>query len=177
MKHQLNQAIWLITFIILLLSLSGVPLVRVAETITTIAGDGTDGYAGDGKDAAKDGRVNQPLDIFADAKGNLYVADTANHLIRRLDSGNIITTIAGTGGPPGFSGDDGLATAALLNFPASVVVDSQGNIYLVTTLRVVMQWGRSASSAVSWRFTRGSSFRSLDTERPGGITTRSVVTR
>ncbi len=123
-----SKAYGSISIIILLLSVLN--LAYATDTITTVVGDGTSGYAGDGKDAAKDGRINQPRNIFVDSKGNLYLADTANHVIRRVDTSGILTTIAGTGGQPGFSGDGDLATAALLNFPTGVALDSQGNIYI-----------------------------------------------
>jgi sugar lactone lactonase YvrE len=78
--------------------------------------------------------LNYPFGVHVDATGNLYIADTYNHRIRRVDrTTGIITTIAGTGSK-GFSGDGGPATNARLRYPFNVYVDSQGNIYIVDTL-------------------------------------------
>jgi uncharacterized protein (TIGR03437 family) len=64
-----------------------------------------------------------------DAVGNLYFSDAANHVVRRVDTAGIITTVAGNG-PPGYSGDGGPATAAQLNTPMGVGFDSEGNLYI-----------------------------------------------
>jgi len=66
-----------------------------------------------------------------DASGNLYIADTHNHRIRKVTSGGIISTVAGNG-TVGFSGDGGLATSAQLGWPEAVTVDAAGNIYFTT---------------------------------------------
>ena len=94
--------------------------------ITTIAGTGVYGYSGDGL-AATTAELSDPVDITLDS-GNLYIADRANHRIRKVDSSGIITTIAGTGEYE-YSGDGGLATSAKLYYPNSLAVDS-GNIYI-----------------------------------------------
>ena len=84
------------------------------------------GYSGDGG-AATNAELNQPQGIVLDS-GNLYIADTGNNRIRKVDSSGIITTIAGTG-VAGFSGDGGAATAAQLFYPYDIEVFS-GNIYI-----------------------------------------------
>ena len=96
-------------------------------TIVTIAGGGLE----DGDNVlATDVALNRPLGIALDIQGNLYIADTDNHRIRRVDAiTGIITTVAGTG-EPGFSGDGGPATSALLNTPNAIAIDSAGNIYV-----------------------------------------------
>ena len=108
------------------------PVVTSAQTITTFAGTGTQGYSGDtGVPAAA--KLNNPAGVFADTAGVLYIADTGNHVIRRINAaGDTITTIAGTG-TAGFSGDDSTATNAQLNAPAAVFVDSTGLIYVADT--------------------------------------------
>ncbi|MBI2501798.1 MAG: tandem-95 repeat protein [Candidatus Latescibacteria bacterium] len=98
------------------------------DSITTIAGTGTAGAAGDGG-AATSAQLSSPAGLCMDASGNLYVADTGNHKIRRISPVGLITTVAGTGSP-GFSGDGDLPTNAQLSFPKSVAVDSAGAIYI-----------------------------------------------
>jgi uncharacterized protein (TIGR03437 family) len=97
--------------------------------LTTVAdGNGVIGSSGDGL-AAITAHINNPLGIAVDKAGNLYVADTGNHKIRRIAVNGIITTVAGTG-IAGFSGDGGPATIAQLNNPTSVSVDAAGNLYI-----------------------------------------------
>jgi len=102
--------------------------------ITTIAGTGEAGYAGD-DGQAKEAKLNNPYGITADALGNIYIADSFNHCIRKVDSEGKITTIAGTGWKDDYdqgdySGDGGPATEARLYFPYGVAVDYKGNIYI-----------------------------------------------
>jgi hypothetical protein len=94
--------------------------------LTLIAGDGTQGYHGDGG-AAVVAQLNQPKGIALDSSGNLYIADSQNHVIRKIDSQGIITTIAGNN-TAGYSGDGGTATAAKLNYPVDVKIDKLGKI-------------------------------------------------
>ena len=94
-------------------------------TIVTIAGGGLE----DGDNVrATDVMLNRPRGIALDARGDLYIADTDGHRIRRVDATGIITTVAGTG-EPGFSGDGGQATSAMLHAPQAIAIDSAGNIY------------------------------------------------
>ena len=102
-------------------------------TITTVAGDGTQGYAGDGGPATR-AQLNNPFDVAFDAAGNMIFSDTFNHVIRRVDTATgVITTIAGTG-TRGFSGDGGPATSAELNEPYGVVVTRGGEIFFADRL-------------------------------------------
>jgi hypothetical protein len=96
--------------------------------ITTVAGNGTPGYSGDGG-LATAATLNQPWGIDIDAQGNIYTADYNNNAIRKIDTAGIITTLAGNG-TAGYTGDGGLATAAELNQPSGIVVDAIGNIYI-----------------------------------------------
>ena len=100
---------------------------EVSPWIQTVAGTGTDSFSGDGG-AATSATINNPNEVTLDSAGNLYIADSSNHRIRKVDASGNISTIAGTG-TAGFGGDGGAATAAQLNFPAAVVVDSAGNLY------------------------------------------------
>ena len=96
-------------------------------TITTIAGNGSEGFSGDGGPATS-ASLAFPCGVAVDSAGNLYIADFENSRIRKV-SGGAITTIAGNG-TQGFSGDGGPATSASLAFPAGVAVDSAGNLYI-----------------------------------------------
>ncbi|HXF04152.1 MAG TPA: hypothetical protein VNM72_01900 [Blastocatellia bacterium] len=98
--------------------------------ITTIAGDGIKGFAGDGEDATK-ARLNTPIAVAVSSTGDLYIADTGNNRIRRVSAGKI-TTVAGTGFPI-FSGDGGPATAAGLNAPLGLLFDTLGNLLIADT--------------------------------------------
>ena len=100
--------------------------------ITTVAGNGTAGYTLDGV-AATTTRLNYPVGVSLDTNGDIYIADTYNHRIRKVTvSTGIITTVAGTG-VEGSSGDGGLAISARLNLPGGVNVDSARNIYIADT--------------------------------------------
>jgi sugar lactone lactonase YvrE len=101
-------------------------------TITTVAGNGTAGFSGDGGPAVL-AQLHSPLAIAIDREGNLYVADSWNNRIRKVGVDGIITTIAGSGGTDGYytySGDGGPATAARLGNPHGVAVDSSGSVYI-----------------------------------------------
>ncbi len=105
-----------------------------AQTISTIAGNGfaapyPGGFAGDGGPATA-AELSNTFGVACDKAGNIYIADLENNRIRKVDTGGIITTIAGNG-TGGYSGDGGQATAAELNAPSGVAADTAGNIYIV----------------------------------------------
>jgi sugar lactone lactonase YvrE len=108
--------------------------------VVTVAGDGVAGYSGDGRLAAF-AELNEPTGLAVDAKGNLYIADSANNVMRRVDAKTgIITTVAGdyaadkaNGGLGGFSGDGGPATSAQLNDPQGVALDAAGDLFIADT--------------------------------------------
>jgi sugar lactone lactonase YvrE len=97
-------------------------------TITTVAGNGTAGFSGD-NGAATSASLQFPQGVFADATGNLFIADEANNRIRKVNASGVITTVAG-GSTSGFAGDGGPATSAQLRFPFGVFVDSAGNLFI-----------------------------------------------
>ncbi|HEX7026767.1 MAG TPA: Ig-like domain-containing protein, partial [Gammaproteobacteria bacterium] len=97
--------------------------------IHTVAGDGTQSFAGD-DGLAIEAFVNRPRDVTMDAAGNLYIDDWFNLRIRRVDTAGIITTVAGTGSW-GFAGDGGPAIQAQFRAPSSVAIDTAGNLYIV----------------------------------------------
>jgi sugar lactone lactonase YvrE len=98
--------------------------------ITTVAGNGTPGFAGDNGPAAS-AELYGPSGVAVDSAGSLYIADFDNNRIRKVSNG-IISTVAGNG-ESGFSGDNGPATSAQLNYPIGVAVDSAGNLYIADT--------------------------------------------
>ena len=95
--------------------------------ISTVAGTGMAGYSGDGG-AAVNAALKNPCGIAIAANGSLFIADTGNHIIRKV-LGGTISTVAGNGAPA-FGGDNGTALSAALNSPASVAVDAAGNLYI-----------------------------------------------
>jgi len=108
--------------------------------ISTVAGDGTGGFSGDGG-AATSANLKMPQGVFVDSTNNIYIADTDNHCIRKVDTSGDISTVAGIGESFGYSGDGGLATSANLRNPKGVFVDSEGNIFIAdqenSVIRVV----------------------------------------
>ncbi len=102
-------------------------------TLSTVAGTGEQGYAGDGGPATL-ALLNNPFDLAFDPAGNLCFSDTYNHCIRRIDArSGIISTIAGTGAA-GFSGDGGPVLKAQMNQPYGIVIDRADNIYIADRL-------------------------------------------
>jgi len=98
--------------------------------ITTLAGNGTQGYNGDNK-PANTAEANDPFYVAVDAAGNVYITDSENSRIREVGAvSGLIATIAGTSSP-GSTGDGGLATSAGLYYPAGITLDAVGNIYFV----------------------------------------------
>lgn len=96
--------------------------------ITTFAGSGSIGYSGDGG-AATSAQLSVPSGVAVDAFGNVFIADSANNVIRKVDTNGIITTFAGNG-TSGFWGDGGPATNAELAGPTGVAVDSMGRVFI-----------------------------------------------
>ncbi len=149
--------------------------VRKVDTqgmITTVAGTGTAGFSGDGGPATK-AQLNTETPLLGsppgadewsglavDAAGNLYIADSGNARIRKVDRKGVITTIAGTG-VAGFSGDSGPAKAAELSAPTALALDAAGNLYIAD--------GPSASAALDLKYNDLNYIRKVDTK--GIITT------
>jgi hypothetical protein len=107
---------------------------NLPNVVRTIVGTGAKGFAGDGG-LASAAVLDSPYGACLDAAGNLFIADSANNRIRKVDTNGVITTVAGSGpyypDSGGYSGDGGPATNAVLNLPTSVSVDSGGNLFLV----------------------------------------------
>jgi len=110
---------------------SGNNAIRLVDTqgrITTVAGTGLPGYTGDHGDASG-ARLRQPAGVAVTTSGVVYVADTGNHVIRRIGMDGVISSVAGTG-RPGYDGDGGPATAAALREPSGVDIDAAGRVVI-----------------------------------------------
>jgi sugar lactone lactonase YvrE len=98
--------------------------------ISTVAGNGIQGYSGDGGPATS-AQLSGPHKLALDAAGNLFIADLGNQCIRKVTSDGVISTVAGNKAQgQGYSGDDGPATSAQLNFPVGVALDATGNLFI-----------------------------------------------
>ena len=117
--------------------------ISAAGEVVTIAGNQTPdntvnfvvtcGYSGDGGLAIGAALSNMPFAVALDGAGNLYIADTYNHCVRKVDGAGVITTFAGVCLQSGFSGDGGPAIAARLSNPMGVAADATGNVYIADT--------------------------------------------
>ncbi len=120
--------------------------------LTVLAGNGYIGYSGDNGPAA-DASLNEPTAIALDSQGYLYICDTDNSVIRKVSPDGIITTIAGQeiGGEPtpGYYGDGGFATNALLSFPRGIIVNSSGTVYFSDTQNNVIRTLKPQSPSIA----------------------------
>ena len=116
--------------------------VSLTGVITTVAGNGTAGFAGDNGPAVA-AQLSQPTGVAVDGQGNLYIADTSNSRIRRVSAAGTITTVAGSG-TPGYSGDGGPALNAQLQNPQSVAIDAQGNLVIADSVNNVIRFVSSS---------------------------------
>src|SRR5919197_1129291 len=106
--------------------------VTASGIITTIAGNGSPGFGGDGGPAVA-APLSNPMGVAIDSAGNLFVADSFNHPVCKINPSGLISTVAGSGSsafPGGFGGDGGPATSAQLSLPGGVSVDTVGNLYI-----------------------------------------------
>ncbi len=129
----------------------------VTGFITTVAGNGNVSGFGDGKGTfsgdtglAAAAGLSIPYAVSFDASGNMYIPDSANHCIRKVDAvTRIITTVAGTGTKSGYKGDGAAATSALLDQPSGAVVDPAGNLYIADTQNSAIRKVSSATGKIS----------------------------
>ncbi len=105
-----------------------VRIISKTGTIDRFAGNDTAGYSGDGG-FASEARLDSPYAIALDHKGNAYISDMLNNVVRKVDAMGIISTYAGNG-MQGYTGDGGPAISASLNRPAGLTVDADGNVYI-----------------------------------------------
>ena len=94
--------------------------------VTTVAG--TTGTSGSSNGTGTQSTFNSPWGVAVDTSGNVYVAERGNHLIRKVTSGGVVTTLAGNAGS--FGSSNGTGTQATFSYPAGVAVDSSGNVYV-----------------------------------------------
>jgi uncharacterized protein (TIGR03437 family) len=119
--------------------------------VSTIIGDGTQGYTGDGG-AALSAELSDPAGMALDSAGNLYISDFKNNVVRKVTTSGTISTVAGNQGTgAGYTGDSGAATAAQLFGPLGVAVDSAGNIYIAdSTNNVIREVTASNSNIITY---------------------------
>jgi hypothetical protein len=114
--------------------------VSTSGTIVTVAGPGsTNGTLGDGGPATS-ATLSIPASIALDPSGNLYIADTGHHRIRKVSPDGTITTVAGNGSASGALGDGGAATSATLSLPAGIALDAQGNLFIADSGHARSAW-------------------------------------
>ncbi len=121
--------------------------VDASGTITTMAGNGLGGYSGDGG-AATSAQLDGPSSLAVDSAGNLYIADSFNSRIRKVDVSGTITTVAGNG-TPGYTGDGGAATSAELNYPGGIALDGAGNLYIADSGNNLIRKVTSATGVIT----------------------------
>jgi probable HAF family extracellular repeat protein len=131
------------------------------QSISTYAGIGTYGYSGDGGPATL-GSLGCPPGVAVDGNGNLFIADSCNNTVRRIDaSTQIITTYAGNG-TSGYSGDGGPATSATLCSPNGVAVDGSGNVFIADQCNHVIRRVDSVTQIITTYAGNGTSGYSGD---------------
>ncbi|MFB3850990.1 MAG: fibronectin type III domain-containing protein [Acidobacteriota bacterium] len=112
---------------------STIRMIDTSGIIHTVAGNGSPGYSGDGGPATL-AQISYPWNVSVDNLGNLYISDADNFVIRKVDKATqIITTVAGNG-TQGYSGDEGIATSAQLNYPVWVAPDNKGGFFIADAL-------------------------------------------
>jgi hypothetical protein len=144
--------------------------VDASGIITTVAGNGTAGNTGDGGQATA-ATLNSPKGIYMDNAGNLFISNTGSHTIRKVNSSGIISTIAGTAGAQGSTGDGGPAAAAKVNAPMGLCVDAEGNIYIADQGNNKVRKIDRSTSAITTIAGNGSAINSGD----GGLAVEAKV--
>ena len=149
--------------------------------ISTVAGNGTIGYSGDGGPATS-AELSDPSGVAVDASGDLFIADSANNVVREVNaSSGDISTVAGDG-TPGYFGDGGTATSAELNDPSGLAVDSGGDLFIADSANNVIRRvvlgviGTYAGNALISYSGDGASAIDAELDSPAGIATSSSGT-
>jgi uncharacterized protein (TIGR03437 family) len=140
--------------------------VTTAGIITTVAGNGTGGFSGDGGPAVQ-AQLNRPWAVAVDSVGDIFIADYNNSRIRMVNTQGIITTIAGGYGP-GYSGDGGPALSAMINFPTGLALDTNGNLFIAdASNNVIRQLTPTAPSVAGGGVISASGFGAFPAVAPG----------
>jgi len=145
--------------------------INAGGIISTVAGNGSPGYSGDGA-AATLAQLNDPTSVSVDAAGNLYISEYANNVVRKVNTASIISTLAGTGSP-GFSGDGGYATACKFNEASGLAVDSYGNIVISDQLNQRLRKITPSITVTGLNILCAGATISLADSTPGGTWTSS----
>ncbi len=174
------QRKWGLLVLVGLASWAAVPAAAEGGTVITVAGKSPAGFSGDGGPAAE-AQMHEPRMMTFAPTGDMYIADTFNQLIRKVDTSGTITTVAGkfTGFVPrdeadcvpNFSGDGGPATEATLSCPHGVAVDSAGDIYIADSANHVIRKVDSSGTIVTVAGAGGKSGDSGD----GGPGTSALI--
>jgi sugar lactone lactonase YvrE len=138
--------------------------------ITTIAGVGTSGFAGDNGPATSS-KLNDPQAVIVGPNGNIYITDTGNVRIRMIDhTTGIITTVAGNG-VASYSGDNGPATSASISYAGELAIDASGNIYIADYMNSRVRRVDSATGVITTVAGNGTAGFSGD----GGLATQAML--
>jgi N-acetylneuraminic acid mutarotase/sugar lactone lactonase YvrE len=144
---------------------------KTSPNIYTYAGDGIQGYSGDGGPAI-DAELNLPHGVVSDAAGNIYYAEGNNNRVRKIvRATNVITTVAGTGAA-GYSGDGGPAKAAMLDNPYDVALDAAGNLYIADAWNACIRKVNASTGIIT---TFAGICTILDESGNGGPATQATV--
>jgi uncharacterized protein (TIGR03437 family) len=149
-------------------------IILITGQISTIAGTGVGGFTGDGS-AATAAELSGPSAVVADASGNIYIYDTGNQVIRKVDASGNITTFAGTPEKPGATGDGGAATAATLDLHTGggLAVDKAGNVYIADTLNSAVRKVTVSTGTIS---TFAGTLGKYGSSGDGGAATSALMT-
>lgn len=143
--------------------------INTLGVITTLAGTGTPGFSGDGGPANR-AQINDPTDIAVDAKNNVYIADNANHRIRKIDPSGKISTFAGTGFA-GYSEDGSKARECRMYYPYGIFVDAKDNVYYTDNENALVRKIDKESTVTTLAGTPGKSGYSGD----GGLAIKARI--
>lgn len=141
--------------------------ISTSGVITTVAGNGTPGFSGDGG-LATSAQLSGPRGVAVDGAGNLFIADSANARIREVSTAGVISTVAGGGNASFLNTVGNPATGMSLRIPSGVAADGAGNIYVADSSTNIT-WGISASRDVSWLVQIVGSLAGIAVDRPGNI--------
>jgi uncharacterized protein (TIGR03437 family) len=117
-------------------------------SISTVVGNGTGGYTGDGGSPTS-ATLSDPQSVAVDSSGNIYIADTNNNVVRKVSGGKIATVVGSVNSGPGYSGDGGQGNVAQLFHPSALALDSAGNLFIADTSNDVIRKFNPASGIIT----------------------------